>query len=66
MSNVRIHTFFVLDVNINISTHLLEVKLPYDLVCPSVGRFIGWTVGLSLFQVQLPMLLSEYLFSFEN
>ena len=28
-------------------TLLLEVKLPFDLVCPSVGRSIGWSVIVS-------------------
>ena len=25
------------------STHFLEVKLPYDPVCPCVGRLVGWS-----------------------
>ena len=36
-------------------------KLPHEPVCASVG-WVGWSVGVSLFQVSLPMLLSEHLF----
>ena len=32
--------------------HLLEVRLPYVLVCPSVGRSVGWSVDLSVIKGQ--------------
>ena len=45
---------------------LLEVKLPFDPVCQSVGRPVGLTVGLSSFPKKAAsftsMLLSEHLF----
>ena len=44
---------------------LLEMKLPYDPVCPFVGRPVGWSVGQSWFPKMAgsftSMLLSEHL-----
>ena len=60
-----IHVFFRF---ISFYWTLLEVKLPYEPSCPSVGRSFGrsvcLSVGLSWLQVSLPMLLSEHSFIF--
>ena len=44
-SLTRLRTHYT-EVLLN-SKHLLELLLPYDPVCPSVGRLVGLLVGLS-------------------